>query len=399
MKFFIKILIVFAIIASCKNHGSLDKSQIKTFDLTKKADISSIKLSDLDFIDIEYIPLETCEDNSIGHFDIRAVTHRFIADNNFFIIKQFNDILLFQTDGSFVSRIGTVGRGPGEYEVAHDIDIDKTGYLYLVSGFQEKFNLYSENGKFIRSFKSPFQGPVQFRLSEDKIICYVDNLQGNSENSFIITDTLGLVLKAFPNNYPFKPYKGIPTVIGRENLFYNFNNRLYIKEVYSDTIYNFDKMLFKPHMVLATGDRLLTPEARAQFDLSYLSENYIRPIHLFEFGDFVYYEYTYSFKLGTKNILYAFIGSKTTEFQAFIDADHGLINDLDGGLPFLPKTIKDNKTVISWIDANKLKEYVASENFKNSKPLYPEKKEKLEKLADSLKETDNPVLVMVRLKH
>ena len=102
-----------------------------------------------------------------------------------------------------------------------------------------------------RSFKSPFQGPVQFRLSEDKIICYVEDLQGNSENSFIITDTLGLVLKAFPNNYPFKPYKGIPTGIGRENLFYNFNNRLYIKEVYSDTIYNFDKMLFKPHMVLA----------------------------------------------------------------------------------------------------------------------------------------------------
>ncbi|MZP67102.1 MAG: hypothetical protein GT597_13230, partial [Bacteroidales bacterium] len=48
--------------------------------------------------------------------------------------------------------------------------------------------------------------------------------------------------------------------------------------------------------------------------------------------------------------------------------------------------------------ANKLKEYVASENFKNSKPLYPEKKKELEKLADSLKETDNPVLVMVRLK-
>ncbi|HQB37467.1 MAG TPA: hypothetical protein PLI41_07990, partial [Bacteroidales bacterium] len=59
---------------------------------------------------------------------------------------------------------------------------------------------------------------------------------------------------------------------------------------------------------------------------------------------------------------------------------------------------KDNKTVISWIDANKLKEYIASENFKNSKPLYPEKKKELEKLANSLKETDNPVLVLVSLK-
>jgi len=398
MKLIIRFLIVFAIIESCQNSIRLDQSQIKTFDLTKRADISFLKLSDLGFIDIEYIPLETCEENSIGHFDIRTVTHRFIDDNNFFIIKQFNDILLFQTDGSFVSRIGTVGRGPEEYEVAHDIDIDKTGYLYLVSGFQEKFNLYSENGKFIRSFKSPFKGPVQFRLSEEKIICYVENFQGNSENSFIVIDTLGLMLKAFPNKYPFKPYKGIPTVFGRENLFYNFNNRLYIKEVYSDTIYSFDKMVFKPHMVLATGDRLITPEARAQFDLSYLSENFIRPIHLFEFGDFVYYEYTYNFKPGTKNILYGFIGSKTTEFQVFIDADQGLINDLDGGPSFLPKTIKDNKTVISWIDAKKLKEYVASEDFKNSQPKYLEKKKELEILADSIKETDNPILVLVSLK-
>jgi hypothetical protein len=50
------------------------------------------------------------------------------------------------------------------------------------------------------------------------------------------------------------------------------------------------------------------------------------------------------------------------------------------------------------IDAIDLKNHVASEAFKKSKPLYPEKKKELEKLANSLKETDNPVLVLVRLK-
>ncbi|HPR73630.1 MAG TPA: hypothetical protein P5180_12950 [Bacteroidales bacterium] len=39
-----------------------------------------------------------------------------------------------------------------------------------------------------------------------------------------------------------------------------------------------------------------------------------------------------------------------------------------------------------------------SETFKNIQPVYPEKKKEFEKLADSLKETDNPVLVLVRLK-
>ena len=45
-----------------------------------------------------------------------------------------------------------------------------------------------------------------------------------------------------------------------------------------------------------------------------------------------------------------------------------------------------------------LKNYVAGEEFKKAIVKYPEKKEELRKLADSLKETDNPVLVMVTPK-
>jgi hypothetical protein len=41
---------------------------------------------------------------------------------------------------------------------------------------------------------------------------------------------------------------------------------------------------------------------------------------------------------------------------------------------------------------------LTKKEFKNSAPKYPEKKKELEKLANSLKETDNPVLKLVRLK-
>ncbi len=75
-----------------------------------------------------------------------------------------------------------------------------------------------------------------------------------------------------------------------ENLYYTFNNSLYKKEVYSDTIYEFDNECFTPHMVLQVGKKLLTTEARTQFDGRYLAKNYIMPLNLFEFGDYVYYE-------------------------------------------------------------------------------------------------------------
>ena len=399
MKTIIKIIIIIFGIVSCQISTRKEESKIRTFDLREKPEISEIKLSDLGFFDIEYIPLETTDQSAIGRFGLRSVTDRFIIGDSFYIIKQFNSIVKFRDDGSFETRIGTVGRGPTEFQVAHDIDIDKENHkIYLVSGFQEKFNVYSETGEFLKTFKIPIHAPIQFRLNDNNILCYLDNLQGNIENSFVVIDTLGEIIKNFPNKYPFTLNKKGATGVGQENLFYQFNNRLFKKEVYSDTIYVFEDMVFKPHIVIEVGDRQLTPEARAKYDLFHLAENFISPIHLFEFGDYVYYEYKYRIIPKSNNLLYGFIGSKTTDFQAFIDADQGLINDLDGGPNILPETIKDNNTLISWTEAINIKKHVASDTFRNSRPKYPEKKNELEKLASGLKETDNPVLVLVSLK-
>lgn len=391
------ILLIIVLSNSCKNYQNPDKSQIKRFDLPDLPKISDIKLSDLGFDEIKYIPLETSVQSVLNHFDIKTVTDRFIADDSLFIIKQFNTILKFRNDGSFITRIGMEGKGPEEFMIAHDIDFSQKNHkLYLVSSWQKKFNVYSETGEYERTFDVPFYAPVQFRVDEDKILCYLENLQGNIENSFVLIDTMGKVVKSFPNKFPFVPKNKGGIGVGRENLFYSFNNHLYKKEVYSDTIFCFGNMEFKPHLIISAGTKLLTPNARAQFDLAYLSENFIRPLNLLEFGDYIYYEYTNKFKLGTQNTTYAFIGSKTKDFISFIDAEYGLINDLDGGPNVTPKTIKLDNELISWIDANKLKNLVASDDFKNSKPKYPDKKKELEILANNLKETDNPVLIIVR---
>lgn len=106
----------------------------------------------------------------------------------------------------------------------------------------------------------------------------------------------------------------------------------------------------------------------------------------------------YDFKRGGKNFLQGYIASKLDDTRYMINSDLGLVNDLDGGPNICPKLVKDDYTIISWIDAYKLKAYVASEDFKNSRSKYHGKKKKLEEIANSLKETDNPVLMLVRLK-
>jgi len=81
-----------------------------------------------------------------------------------------------------------------------------------------------------------------------------------------------------------------------------------------------------------------------------------------------------------------------------------IINDIDGGMPLSTRPIinyyeeNDSEYIITLISPFDLKVYLSTDEFKNTVPKYPEKKKELEKLTASLKEVDNPVLMMVRLK-
>ena len=349
-------------------------------------------------MDIEYIPLETTEQSLIkSMINLGLFGGKLLAGNNYFIIKMFNSILKFRNDGSFMTSIGTVGRGPDEFLVAHDVEIDGEGNIYIVDGWEKKIFIYSENGGFIKTVAFPLYGAVEYWFVDGMFLCYNQNNLGNVENSFNLIDSGGKLIKNFPNRYPFVVKQKDAYGFQHENLFYRFNNRLFKKEVYSDTIYSYENMNFRPHLVIAVGDKLITTQARSDIPGLDLAKNYISPRNLFEFGDYVYYEFTYKFDFSNTED-YSFIGSKKNDFQALINPEDGLINDLDGGPNILPQTIKDDNTIIAWVDALELKKHVASEAFKNSKPKYPEKKIELEKLANSLKETDNPVLMIVRLK-
>ena len=79
----------------------------------------------------------------------------------------------------------------------------------------------------------------------------------------------------------------------------------------------------------------------------------------------------------------------------------GLTDDLSGGPAFLPHSSFEEDGIeymFGLIDSWQIKSHVESPGFNNTKSTLPEKKEELEKLAASLKETDNPVLVLARLK-
>lgn len=402
MKPVVIVFLFIILIISCQNNNIEENNQIKTFNIKKLPKVTNVKLSDLGFIDIEYIPLETSKKSLIQRtINIGSYGDRVIVGNNSIIIKEFNNILKFRSDGTFVAKIGTQGRGPNEFLTCHDVETDKKGQIYIVDGWNKKLFIYSEIGEFIKTVNFPLSRAVEFRFVEGAFLCYSQNNLGNVENSYNLIDTTGKIIKSFPNQFPFTKYSNDAYGFMHENLFYRFNDRLFKKEVYSDTVYTYEKLKFKPHLIIDVGEKLITPEARSQFAGLDLAKRYISPRNLFEFGDYVYYEFTFRFELSLNGSIsenYCFIGSKKEDINVLIKQEEGLINDLDGGTNILPLVIKDNNTIVAWVDASRLKAHITSDAFKRSNPKNHHKKKELIKLANSLKETDNPVLILVRLK-
>jgi hypothetical protein len=399
MKAFRIILILTQVLIIGLDANCQSESRLVSYDLKDLPKITKVMLSDLGFVDIKYIPLESKDQSLITAIDLVFFNdysiNKLIPGDGYFLLKNGNNVLKFSEDGKFISRIGNIGRGPEEVTNIEDLDIDKENQnIYLLSGWQKKFCVYSPNGQFIRSFKVPFY-IREFRFSGNYLLCYCGNNRGDNENSFILLDKMGHIIKKFPNRYSFKG----KSVSGytHENLFYSYNKKINIKELYSDTIYSFENSAFYKHGAIEVGKKKVTQKVRAESTMEQICANYIQPINLFEFGSFIFYAFTDKFVENDVRI-YGFIGSKEKNYQALFNLGEGISNDLDGGPSIIPLTIKNDNTIITMLDVLTLKKYILTEEFKKSKPKYPEKKQELVKLANSLNETDNPVLVLISLK-
>ena len=385
-QFFVIMLIL---LTFCKRE---DKS-IPELDFQNPEKTSQISISALGVDDIKYIPLSTDGNTRMAEiWDLKT-------SNNYFYIEdrgKKSKILKFSGTGDFICEIGQRGKGPQEYLFSSDFAISpKNQNVFILSESEDKFYIYSSEGKFIRTMSSPSEKTSSLYCLEDNIVCYSGNRDGLVKNSLDIIDFKGNKIKSCPNKYPYQS-TGIETGFSKECIFYIYKNQLSIKEFHSDTVFIFDQQLhFIPKYILKQGTKRFLPEIREVKDMfAYLAESskYITQRNLFESAGYLFFE----FNLEKQH--YCSISSKSDGRTYHINAKTGLINDLDGGPNILPKAIKDDNTIIAWIDAYQFKAHVASDEFKNSTPQYPEKKKELEKLANSLNENDNPVLMLVKLK-
>lgn len=385
-------IIILLVSAACQNLTQKDDNSPIIFDLTNPSEFDVLNLSDLNVKEIDYIPLET-NDSSLFN-KIRKII---VVDSDIYIHDYQGKFLRFGNDGSLKNCFSRQGRGPKEYSNSRDFTIDPNSHdIYVLSGNDKKIYSYTNQGKFLNCFSTP-NGTFSIMFTKGTILCHCPYATGDTDSYLILADKKGNALKKFPQ-YKYKVELNSRFGYINEIIWFRFNDKLYIKDIHSDTIFLYNNKKFIPQYVLNHGGKTITPEARSQFNTEEkfieLGAKYSIEIDVWRFGDYIISVFMYN------NKLFIYAGEMNGDIEYSADFKKGIRNDIDGGpnLKFSTIYYYDDNTMLTWVDAYHLSTHVDSDEFKNSTPKYPEKKKELEKLANSLDENDNPVLMLVKLK-
>lgn len=383
--------ILFALILmnSCRNeYSTQDSPDILNIE---KALLKNEKLSTFSE-GIAYITLQ----NKIPINSIRKI----LISQKYIVVVELRKIFLFDISGNYIREIGRRGRGPGEFQYIVDVASDfNTNRIYILTSNKQILK-YSIDGSYSGTLS--FDEQIDFdkisSLDEDLIVLSSGNSNGTDIYNWIVTNEKGVIVNSKKNHHQFNyPQK---TANLYSHLMCNYNNQCLYLSQFNDTIFSIKPNEFYPKYIIPQNgieiDEYLN-QAKLARQRKNLGRQVLMPINLIETKNYLFYQ----FYLEREMHLVYYNKELNKTYKITENNNTAFENDVDGGYSFLPKyfvEIENNEYVLNWIETYKLKEYIKSEEFKTSTPKYPEKKKALEKLANSLDENGNPVLMLVKLK-
>ena len=380
--------------------------------------------------ELEYIPLETGDDCLIGeHIRDLAVTstHIFVRDET--------NCYAFDRDGRFITQIGRVGQGPGEYQFISGLSVDEKNQSLYIETFRTILE-YSFDGVFHQSIPIPKNmmgsplGDISF-VRDNLFIGHVPNYSGNEMFNFLLFDNSGEVVKSFDNHVKLdraKPMYFFAADAAMQP--FRLSGNMYVKENSNDTLYCLNEQNdLVPHYVFDLGKYVFSKEKREEESRSRSNLNGVIEVPCtfipgmisiphYLFFSITAHELPTNIPFPKKRVrltvvppgaqrivahpvvgIYDIVNQKTR----FLDTDpvsmlHGLINDLDGGLSFWPRYATSDNELIEIRQAFEMKEILTEEYFAAHKFKNPQAHQKLNELLKNLDWEDNPVLVIGKLK-
>jgi hypothetical protein len=338
-------------------------------------------------MEVEYIPLETNDE---------YITRGFVQDIDKDLIVVRNsygdgDIFFFDRNGKGLKKINRRGQGPEEYTNISRITFDKDKGEMFVIDYTNRVLVYDLDGKFKRSLKSEdFRFNYFYNFDEDNLICNDSRSMNTIDNkgNIIISKQDGSITKEIHIPSEKKTLISITIRDEASNMVYRsyppnffaiipyFDNWLLV-DPSSDTIYRYSPDYnLTPHIVRIPSIHSMNPEV-------FLSLNTITDRYCFMQTIEKTYDFTKNDGYPTIDLIYDRQEKAIFEYIVFND-DFTTKQEVN-----IKQSVANNE-IASW---QILEAYQLVEDYK--KGIL---KGKLKEIASTLKEDDNPVIMLVKHK-
>ena len=425
-----KILILIIIIASgsCKPKQIIREEGLPVIDLASNVGKGKIvNLSDVAH-DVRYVKLETSDSSLIGQYPT------VFYENERIYVYSMRVLKVFDKDGKFLFKFDRRGRGAQEYVASRRIRAMYGSGDILVQtqaiGASDDLMFFDREGNYLDKKNVPynkntFQSDV-LEIGDNLFVAaaspkYKDSIQLCA----IIYDSTFTILKTIPapTITEFEKDGGDSFVVvsadGKEipsaklstirfPEIYRFKDNIRFLFSGNDTIFSIDsKQNYTPSFCINFGKYKKVSGKASEMNL--YSGNYItlRQVYFIEseenmilqfyMRDFCHepYEEPISTPKGVRinkhSDCYALYNKKTGEFTLLnlpVKNKPGFKDDIKNGPPFLPTSISSDFQACALFTASQMLEYAQANEVKGE----------LKEIAKDLKDTDNPIVAIVKMR-
>ncbi|MBT3750762.1 MAG: 6-bladed beta-propeller [Bacteroidetes bacterium] len=373
-----------------QNTNAQDKVELKI--TGSKGKKGSLLLSEIAH-SIQYIALETSEDVLVGNCRIEPIGDQLLIMENQLPLR------LFDSDGSFIKNIGSIGKGPGEYPEYYSCTADQTRKLiFILNDINQEVLVYNIDGDYLDKIQLQNQTFSFHHFNDDNLLTYslVHNENGRTSFQFQYIGDGGNKVSTIINKQ--SKISGVPIAFSPPLIQTLNSGGIIINRLYGDTLFSISPNGEKSVFCTMDFKGELIPE-EILYDMNRMfseRDKYIYNFAAFNYHDYILFSYSYHGKphRGAFN--------KITKSQFLInnweDCGTGLPNNIDGGPGFFASECIRGDKAFTVIQSSSIKEWYSSGNL--GKAGYTDEKahSKLMLLLSMLSEEDNPIIMLTHLK-